>query len=190
MQERGAQPALKPLGRHRWALPVAVAGVLVAVDQATKWWALGALDGGRTIDLFWTLRLRLVFNSGAAFGVGAAYAPVLALVAVAVVVVLLRAGRALQGVWPRLALGLVLGGAVGNLLDRALRGGGELLGGAVVDFVDLQWWPVFNVADMAVSAGVVLLVLTAWRDPGLSSPDEAASGNGVASRGSGPVVRP
>lgn len=171
MQERGAQPALKPVGRHRWALALAVAGVLVAVDQATKWWALAALDGGRTIDLFWTLRLRLVFNSGAAFGVGAAYAPVLALVAVAVVVVLLRAGRALQGVWPRLAIGLVLGGAVGNLLDRALRGGGELLGGAVVDFIDLQWWPVFNVADMAITGGAVLLALTARHDAGLVEPE-------------------
>ena len=171
MQERGAQPALKAVGRHRWALAVAVAGALVAVDQATKWWALGALDGGRTIDLFWTLRLRLVFNSGAAFGVGAAYAPVLALVAVAVVVVLLGAGRALQGFWPRLATGLVVGGAVGNLLDRALRGGGELLGGAVVDFIDLQWWPVFNVADMAITGGAVLLVLTARHDAGLVEPE-------------------
>ncbi|MBW3548496.1 MAG: signal peptidase II [Actinobacteria bacterium] len=171
MQERGAQPALKPSGRHRWALAVAVAGVVVALDQATKWWALGALDGARTIDLFWTLRLRLVFNSGAAFGFGATYAPVLALVAVAVVVVLLRTGRALQGVWPRLAIGLVLGGAVGNLLDRALRGGGELLGGAVVDFIDLQWWPVFNVADMAITGGAVLLAVTARHDAGLVEPE-------------------
>jgi signal peptidase II len=149
---------------------VAVAGVVVAADQATKWWALGALDGGRTIDLVWTLRLRLVFNSGTAFGFGAAYAPVLALVAVAVVVVLLRTGRALQGAWPRLAIGLVVGGAVGNLLDRVLRGGDELLGGAVVDFIDLQWWPVFNLADVAITCGALLLALTSRHDAGPAEP--------------------
>ncbi|MDP9019596.1 MAG: signal peptidase II [Actinomycetota bacterium] len=175
MQERGAQPALsvRRIGRrrrHRWVLVVAVASVVVAADQATKWWALRALDGGRTIDLVWTLRLRLLFNSGTAFGFGGAYAPVLALVAVAVVIVLLRTGRALQGAWPRLAMGLVLGGAVGNLADRALRGGGELLGGAVVDFIDLQWWPVFNVADMAITGGAVLLALTSRHDDGSAEP--------------------
>jgi signal peptidase II len=57
------------------------------------------------------------------------------------------------------AIGLILGGALGNLLDRTFREGDGLLGGHVVDFVDLQWWPVFNVADAAVSVGGVLLVL-------------------------------
>ncbi|MBW3611492.1 MAG: signal peptidase II [Actinobacteria bacterium] len=176
---------------QRWVLVTVVAVAVLVVDQATKWWALGALGGqGRTIDLAWTLRLRLVFNRGAAFGLGSRFAPLIAVFAVVVVVALLHSVGTLHGRWARASLGLVLGGAVGNLVDRVLRDDGGFLGGEVVDFIDLQWWPVFNVADMAVSAGVVLLVLTAWRDPGLSSPDEAASGNGVASRGSGPVVRP
>jgi signal peptidase II len=167
VQERGAQPPLTTRSHH-WAPTVAVVAVVVAADQLTKWWALAALDGGRTIDLVWTLRLRLVFNSGSAFGFGAAYAPVLALVAVAVVVVLLRAGRALEGTWPRLAVGLIVGGAVGNLLDRVLRGGQDVLSGAVVDFVDLQWWPVFNLADVAITCGALLLAVTARHDAGLA----------------------
>ena len=64
-----------------------------------------------------------------------------------------------------LSLGLVLGGALGNLVDRAFREGSGFLGGAVVDFIDLQWWPVFNVADTAVSVGGVLLVFMASKEP-------------------------
>jgi signal peptidase II len=60
------------------------------------------------------------------------------------------------------ALGLVLGGAVGNLADRLVRGNG----GAVIDFIDFQWWPVFNLADVAISCGAVLLVLRSLREPG------------------------
>ena len=56
------------------------------------------------------------------------------------------------------ALGLVLGGAAGNLLDRLFREGSGFLGGGVVDFIDLQWWPIFNVADAAVTIGGLLLV--------------------------------
>jgi signal peptidase II len=64
-----------------------------------------------------------------------------------------------------LSLGLVLGGAFGNLVDRLFRDGSGFLGGAVIDFIDLQWWPIFNVADMAVSIGGVLLVLTSAKEP-------------------------
>jgi signal peptidase II len=59
----------------------------------------------------------------------------------------------------------VLGGALGNLVDRAFRAGDGILGGHVVDFVDLQWWPVFNVADTALWVGIGLLVLSSWREP-------------------------
>jgi signal peptidase II len=137
--------------------------LVVGLDQLTKAWALSTLDD-RTIDLFWTLRLRLVFNTGSAFGLGSRYSPIIALVAVVVVLVLLRAGRGLRGRGALVAVGLVVGGAVGNLLDRIFREGGGLLGGAVVDFVDFEWWPVFNVADVAICVGAVLLSLTASRE--------------------------
>jgi len=68
-------------------------------------------------------------------------------------------------------VGLVLGGAVGNLVDRALRGGSGFLGGAVVDFIDLRWWPIFNVADSCVVVGAVLLVfVTLFRPPEAGRP--------------------
>lgn len=138
-----------------------MAVTVVVADQATKWWALRALEGGRSIDVVWTLRLRLVFNRGTAFGFGSRFAPLIAILAVVVVVVLLRNGSTLRGGWSRASLGLVLGGALGNLIDRVFRDGGGFLGGEVVDFLDLQWWPVFNVADAAITSGAVLLVLAA-----------------------------
>jgi signal peptidase II len=152
-----------------------VAAVVVVVDQSTKWWALQALDGARTIDVVGSLRLRLLFNRGTAFGLGSRFGPLIAVLAVVVVAVLARAGSALRGRAARMSLGLVLGGAVGNLIDRLVRDGTGFLGGAVVDFLDLQWWPVFNVADMAITGGAVLLALTAWRDPGLDESEATAA---------------
>jgi signal peptidase II len=148
-------------------MPVAI--VVVVVDQLTKWWALERLSGGRDIDLVWTLRLNLVRNSGAAFSTGRGLGPVLGVVAVIVVFLLVRYGRMASSSPTAAGIGLVLGGAVGNLADRAFRSGDGFLGGHVVDFVDLQWWPVFNVADAAVCVGAVLLVLTAAREPTPSS---------------------
>jgi signal peptidase II len=131
------------------------AAAVVALDQLTKAWAVRTLED-RSIHLVWTLRLHLSFNSGAAFGVGRGSAPLLVAVGVVLLVVLLNVGRR-AAVTPAatVALGLVLGGAIGNLADRIVGGHG----GAVVDFIDLQWWPVFNVADAAISCGAVLLLL-------------------------------
>ena len=165
MQERGVESTLTATAaRRRWAIVVPMAAVVVALDHATKWWALQTLDG-RTIDLVWTLRLRLIFNQGAAFGLGSRYAPLLALAVLAVVAVLLRTDRLLATRPAAVGVALLLGGAVGNLLDRVFRSGGGFLGGAVVDFVDLQWWPVFNVADSAIVVGAILLFITQWREP-------------------------
>ena len=95
-------------------------------------------------------------------------APLLVAAGVALLVVLAGFSRSLTGRLPTVALGLVLGGAAGNLVDRLFRGHD----GAVVDFIDLQWWPVFNVADMAIVCGAVLLVLTSGRET--SSPAEVS----------------
>jgi signal peptidase II len=149
-------------GRHvaaRVMVPVAV--LVVVLDQLTKWWALERLSRDRTIDLFWTLRFNLVRNAGAAFSTGRGLGPVLGVLAVIVVVVLVRYGRMAATLPTAIALGLVLGGAIGNLSDRAFRsGGGGFLGGHVVDFVDLQWWPVFNLADAAIVVGALVLAFT------------------------------
>jgi signal peptidase II len=148
-----------------WLPLVGVAATVLLVDQLTKEWALRALDD-RSIDVVGSLRLHLVFNTGSAFSIASGFGPVLAIVGVVVVALLVVTGRDVQG-WPaRVALGLVVGGAVGNLVDRALRDGDGVLGGAVVDFIDLQWWPVFNVADMAITVGALLLALTIGRPSG------------------------
>ena len=119
----------------------------------------------RDIDIVWTLRLHLVRNSGAAFSLAGGRGGVIALLAIGVVIALIAFGRAIDTTVGAVSLGLVLGGAVGNLLDRIFREGSGFLGGAVVDFVDLQWWPIFNVADAAVSIGGVLLVIVISRTP-------------------------
>lgn len=141
----------------------AVAVAVIVIDQLTKTWAVHTL-ATRDIDLVWTLRLHLARNRGAAFSLAFGSGGVIAILAIAVVVVLIAIGRNLGTTIGVVSLGLVLGGALGNLVDRAFREGSGFLGGAVIDFIDLQWWPVFNVADMAVSIGGVLLVLTASKD--------------------------
>lgn len=157
------------------AAVIAVAVAVVVVDQLTKEWALLALADG-AVDLVGSLRLRLVFNTGSAFSLASGNGPLLAVVAVVVVAVLLRAERDVRSTPARLALGAVVGGAVGNLIDRALRDGDGILGGAVVDFVDLQWWPVFNVADVAITVGAVALALTVGgREESVEVADERPS---------------
>jgi len=163
VQERRAEhAALRELRRGISPLLAIVAAGVVAVDQLTKWWALNALDD-RTIDLVWTLRLNLTLNRGAAFGLGTSLGPIIGVAGVIIVIALVRAGRMEANLAVHVALGMVAGGALGNLSDRAFRSGHGFMGGAVVDFVDLQWWPVFNVADAALVCGVILLLLRAPR---------------------------
>ena len=154
--------AAGPAHRHSAAALVSAAAV-VAVDQLTKWWALEALDGGRVIDLVWTLRLRLVFNTGAAFSSFQGLGPLLGVAAVAVAAALLLNRRLVSGRWSAIAAGCIAGGALGNLADRLFRSDDGFLTGAVVDFIDVQWWPVWNVADMGVVLGGAALVWHAYR---------------------------
>jgi signal peptidase II len=167
MQEHGARQAVntEPGTKPRLTtLVIGVAALVVVLDQLTKWWALRALDD-RDIDLFWTLRLHLVENSGAAFSLAGGRGGLVALLAIAVVIALIAFGRAIDTKVGAVALGLVLGGAAGNILDRVFRDGNGFLGGAVIDFVDLQWWPVFNVADAAVTIGGLIIVFVVARAP-------------------------
>jgi signal peptidase II len=144
-------------GRHLGTFFGAAAAVVV-LDQLTKQWALSALADG-PIDLVGSLRLRLVFNDRAAFSLGFGSTTAIALVGCALVSVLVVMGvRAQQRGWA-LGLGIILGGALGNLSDRAFRSGDGFLGGSVVDMVDLQWWPVFNLADAALWVGIGVLLL-------------------------------
>ncbi|MFZ9040126.1 MAG: signal peptidase II [Ilumatobacteraceae bacterium] len=148
-----------PRDLRGWAL---VAGSLVAVDQITKSWAVDALVD-RDIDLVWTLRLNLSFNRGMAFGLGDGAGPIIGVVALVVVVGLLLGIRRQPGRLSDLAVGLIIGGAIGNIIDRLFRQEGWLRGG-VVDFIDFQWFPIFNFADMGITIGGALLVLASVRE--------------------------
>ena len=139
----------------------AVAAAVVVVDQVTKTLAVDRLSDGM-VPIVWTLRLNLAFNSGLSFGQGRGLTTYITVLGVVLVVVLVVWSRHLVQPTMALAVALVIGGASGNLADRLFRDHG----GAVVDFIDLQWWPVFNVADMAVSTGAALLILSTLRHPG------------------------
>ena len=173
LQEHGAGPAVAetaPVAAvhgRRLALAGAVAVAAIALDQLTKTWAVNALDD-RDIDLFWTLRFHLVHNTGSSFSVAPGRGGLVALVAIPVVLVMMWMGRTVDSKAGAVALGLVLGGALGNIVDRLVRTGHGFLGGGVVDFIDPQWWPVFNVADIAISCGGVLLLLVSIRAPDIS----------------------
>jgi signal peptidase II len=143
-------------------LTLALATSVFVADQLTKLWALRALDPLRpSVVIPGLAQLTLVMNPGVAFGLFAGFPPrwrwlVMLLSIAALVLLCALASRIVpDGGWlGRVAVGLVSGGATGNLLDRWRLG-------AVVDFVDLHWrdyhWPAFNVADSAITVGVVLL---------------------------------
>jgi signal peptidase II len=122
---------------------------------------LRALADG-PISILGPVRLNLTYNTAGAFGLGGAAVPFLAVVALGLVIVMASSGATTREPRLAVAVGLVLGGAVGNLADRLFRGEGWLKG-AVVDFVDLRVWPVFNVADAAITCGCVLLIWAGWR---------------------------
>ena len=139
----------------------AVAGAVLVLDRLTKLWAERALVEPHDV-IEGALTLRLVTNSGGAFSLGDR-APLL----FALAAILVSAAIAITSLRPRptiyaVSLGLILGGAIGNLLDRALRG--PRLSGGVVDFVDLHVWPVFNLADSAIVIGAGLLAFAAVRE--------------------------
>ena len=159
----GQQPAP---ARTRVLLLVGIAALVLVADVVTKVLAVARLEGREPIELLGgAVYLVLVRNPGAAFSLATGYTWVLSLVAVAVVVVIVRIARRLRSTGWAVALGLVLGGALGNLVDRIFRSPGPLQG-HVVDVVSLfapdgSVWPVFNLADSSIVSGGVLLVLLA-----------------------------
>jgi signal peptidase II len=154
------------------------AALVYALDRLTKVLVERGLRGRPPVELIpGVLELRFTTNPGGAFGLfgGAAWLFVLASVVVVVAVVL--SSFRLTSRLPALSLGLVLGGALGNLTDRIIRGPG--FSGEVVDFIDLQVWPVFNVADSAIVVGAALLLVSTFRrEP--SEPDRLSRASGPA----------
>ncbi len=160
LQERGVVAALtRDWSRPRLQLIIGgTAALVIAVDQLTKSLAVHYLRDA-PVHLVGPLRLALTFNSGAAFSLAQGLTPELVIVGVALVAVVVVVGRAASTATTAIAVGLVLGGALGNLVDRLVRSNG----GAVIDFIDLRYWPTFNVADACIVVGAVLLVLVGFR---------------------------
>ena len=188
-------------GAHRSVLAVlaSTAVGIVLIDQVTKAWAVAYLQpriesGEGPIYLIDPLlRLTYVENTGAAWGIGAGYTWIFTIVAVVVGVVIVRFARTITSRAWALALGGLLGGLLGNLIDRLTRPPGPGLG-SVVDFIGLPNFPVFNVADIAITCSAVAMIILAWRGiplaesapDGSSSDDERVLDDDKPAAGSGP----
>lgn len=144
-----------------WTVLLGVALLTIALDQLTKWIIVQSMEYRETRNIMPLLEgifdITYTRNTGAAFGLAQQFGNIFLLIAIVVVAAILYYYRELPaGVWPmRVALGLQMGGAVGNAFDRITRG-------YVVDFFHLHGWPIFNVADSAIVVGVALLILTMW----------------------------
>jgi len=164
-------PAAEPaaaIAQHprRVGLLAAVAGTVIVLDLLTKIIAVALLTPYESVRILGGLvYFSLIRNPGAAFSMATGMTWLLALVAIGVVVVIIRMAPRLRSAAWAVSLGLVLGGAIGNLIDRIFRSPG-FLQGHVVDFVSVfgpnaQYFPVFNVADSAITIGGISLVITA-----------------------------
>jgi signal peptidase II len=158
--DAGSAPS-SSTGPKRLAVATGVVALVVLADQLTKWWAVDRLASG-PVHVFWRLDFALSFNTGSAFSLFQGATAALVVVAVALVAVLLVMVWRAPTFGRAAILGLILGGALGNLSDRFFRGDH----GAVVDFVDVHVWPTFNVADACITVGCILLAVSLLWGPG------------------------
>lgn len=160
---------------RRWGAVLGAVALVLVLDQWSKAWALRRLGSGEVIDLVPTLNLHLAFNTGMAFSAGSAAGPIIGLVAIGIAVVLVIVARRATSILQLVLIGIVIGGALGNVIDRLGRVGERgstgtgFMSGAVVDFINVTWYAVFNIADAAIVVGGLALVLTGFRG---SSDDE------------------
>jgi len=187
--EDGSRAEVAPARRRRLvATLVGLAAVTLVLDQATKAWALAGLDEGvRHPVLGDLLGLQLLFNPGAALGLATGTTWLLTVVAITVVVVIIRVSRRLGSTGWTIALGLLLGGALGNLVDRLIRDPGVFMG-HVVDFIAYGDLFVGNVADIAIVAAAGLLMLLSLmgvRLDGTRERREEPATDGAAADGDG-----
>jgi signal peptidase II len=145
--------------RHLAAWLYATAGMTYLADRLTKLWAERSLAGRPPVTVIpGVLQLNYTTNSGGAFGLGQSAPWVFAAATIVVAAAIVASSFRLRNALAAVSLGLILGGAFGNLTDRAVRGDG-LLSGRVVDFIDFHVWPVFNLADSAIVIGAILLAV-------------------------------
>jgi signal peptidase II len=170
---------------------VAIAVTVLALDIGSKLLVVAQLSGRPPVRLLGGfLKLLVTRNPGAAFSVGTSMTLVFSAIAVAVIVIILRTARRIRSLPWALCLGLLLGGATGNLADRIFRYPG-LFRGYVVDWIELPHWPVFNLADSAIVCGGVLVVLLSMRGIRLDGRrDDPAAGEAAAPEAAAPEAQP
>lgn len=155
-------PPAKPAQARRFAIACVTAGGVVLIDQASKAAALSGLSETERIPLLGDLLgLQLAFNPGAILGLGSGSTWLLTLLGVAAVVVLFIAALRARSVWWAVGIGFILGGALGNVIDRlfAPPGFGR---GYVTDFLAYGNWFIGNLADVALGIGVLILAIVLW----------------------------
>ncbi|MFD7454061.1 signal peptidase II [Kitasatospora sp. NPDC059827] len=164
----GATAVEKPKGPRRVGVLLVVAVLAFLIDLASKLLVVAKLENHAGIKVIGdVVTLQVIRNSGAAFGMGQALTVVFTMIASAVIVVIWRIARRLYSLPWAIALGMLLGGALGNLTDRLFRAPG-VFRGHVVDFISVQHFAVFNLADSAIVCGGILVVLLSFRG---SNPD-------------------
>ena len=157
---RHRSPMTKTTVRSRAKrIGIGAALIVLVLDIITKWWAVQRLSDGSAIDLIGSLRFKLVYNQGMAFSTGTNAGPFIGLLAIVVIVVLLRNLNKVDNLLSLIATGSIIGGATGNVVDRIFRGD-SFLSGAVIDFIDVQWWPVFNIADIGIVCGAIVMAIS------------------------------
>ena len=169
-------PAPVPTGGRRrlYAVLLGLAAATLVVDQLTKLWALASLTPGEPVDLVGSaLRLNLIRNPGAAFSLGDGSTWILTVISVSILVWVSVSARKVGTMSWAVALGLLLGGALGNLVDRFFRPPGPGRG-HVVDFIDYFGWFVGNVADIAIVVAAGLIMVLTFRGIPLSGPARRA----------------
>ncbi|NUQ97780.1 MAG: signal peptidase II [Streptomyces sp.] len=153
----------RPRGKRRIAVLFAVAAFAYALDLISKMIVVAKLEHHAPIRIIgdW-LQFEAIRNAGAAFGFGEAFTVIFTMIAAAVIVVIVRLARKLYSLPWAVALGLLLGGALGNLTDRIFRSPG-IFKGRVVDFISPKGFAVFNLADSAIVCGGILIVLLSFK---------------------------
>lgn len=145
-----------------YRLAVVSAALVFVADRLTKLWALEVLPGGNITVIPDVLGFELAFNTGAAYGLFKGGGSFIAIAAIIASGLILYALRSVERSFEAITLGAIMGGALGNLADRIIRGPGWF-DGAVVDWIETPLWPNFNIADSAISVGAVLLILATLR---------------------------
>lgn len=151
------------ISARRWQM-LSIAAIVIVIDQLTKLWAVAALED-QTIDGPFGTALRLVYNRAAAFSIGEGLGPLFGVLAIAISIAMFFLVKQINSRIVVLGLGLIQGGAIGNVIDRLFRDGDGFMGGAVIDFLEVgDWWPVFNIADAAIVCGAILVALLSSRE--------------------------